>query len=85
MATRILLSKAREDFAATVNRVAYKDERVILQRNGKDFVAVVPVDDLALLEALEDQLDSAAARKARKEPGIPWDEAKKLLARKSAK
>ena len=79
---RILLSKAREDFASTVNRVAYGDERVILQRNGKDFVAVVPVEDLELLEELEERMDIVAARKARREPGIPWGKAKKLLAGK---
>ncbi len=79
MAARILLSKAREDFSATVNRVAYKDERIVLQRNGKDFAAVVPIHDLKLLEAMEDRIDIAAARKARKEASIPWEEAKKRL------
>jgi prevent-host-death family protein len=79
MVARMLLSKARQDFSATVNRVAYKEDRVILQRNGKDFVAVVPVADLQLLEELEDRADIAAARKARREPGIPWDKAKRLL------
>jgi prevent-host-death family protein len=80
MVVRMLLSQARHDFAATVNRVAHKDDRVILQRNGKDFVAVVPIEDLELLERLEDQADIAAARKARKEAGIPWEQAKKRLA-----
>jgi prevent-host-death family protein len=79
MVARILLSKARSDFSATVNRVAYKEDRIILQRNGKDFVAVVPVSDLQLLEELEDQADIAAARKARRERSIPWAKAKKIL------
>jgi hypothetical protein len=79
MIARILLSQARKDFSATVNRVAYKADRIILQRNGKDFVAVVPVDDLSVLEALEDREDVVAARKARSEPGIPWEIAKETL------
>jgi prevent-host-death family protein len=79
MVARILLSKARSDFSATVNRVAYKEDRIILQRNGKDFVAVVPIADLQLLEELEDRADIAAARKARREPSIPWEKAKRML------
>jgi len=85
MTTRILLSKARGDFSATVNRVAYREERIILQRNGKDFVAIVPVEDLEAMEAMEDRIDIAAARKARKEVGIPWEKAKKILAAGSTK
>ena len=85
MVTRILLSKAREDFSTTVNRVKYQDQRIILQRNGKDFVAVVPIEDLELLEELEDRFDIAAARKARREPSIPWEKAQKILMRRQAK
>jgi len=65
--------------------VAYKEERIILQRNGKDFVAVIPVEDLQLLEELEDRLDVAAAKKARGELGIPWEKAKSLLDAESKK
>jgi prevent-host-death family protein len=79
MTERILLSQARGDFSATVNRVAHKDQRVVLQRNGKDFVAVVPMADLRLIEQLENDIDLAAARKARLEPSISWEEVKKSL------
>jgi prevent-host-death family protein len=57
-------SKARQDFSDTINRVAYGRERVILQRRGKDVAAVVPIDDLKLLEALEDRMDLEDARAA---------------------
>ena len=77
---RLSASKAREDFADVVNRAAYKGERTLLHRRGKDVAAVVPVADLALLEAIEDRMDLEAARKAMKEPGtIPWAKVKKDL------
>jgi prevent-host-death family protein len=61
---RITISKAREDFAETLNRVAYRGERIILHRREKDVVAIIPIEDLALLEELEDRLDIEAAREA---------------------
>lgn len=60
----ITASKVRKDFSDTVNRVAYGRERVVLQRRGKEIAAVVPIEDLKLLEALEDRMDLADARAA---------------------
>ncbi|MCZ7645637.1 MAG: type II toxin-antitoxin system Phd/YefM family antitoxin [Planctomycetota bacterium] len=55
---------ARKNFSDTVNRAAYGKERVTLTRRGRPVAALVPVEDLALLEALEDKLDLDEARKA---------------------
>ena len=52
-----------------VNRVAYGKERVILSRRGRDLAAIVPLEDVELLEALEDRLDLDAARAALKKAG----------------
>lgn len=57
-------SKARQGFADTINRAAYGKERVVVHRRGKDIAAVVPIDDLRLLEELEDRIDLADARAA---------------------
>lgn len=57
-------SKAREGFSDTINRVAFGKERVIVRRRGKDVAAVVPIDDLRLLEELEDRIDLVDARAA---------------------
>ncbi len=57
-------SKARQGFADTINRAAYGKERVVVRRRGKDIAAVVPIDDLRLLEELEDRVDLADARAA---------------------
>lgn len=65
--TRINASEVREDFAEILNRVAYRGERIVVHRRGKDVVALVPVDDVALLQALEDRIDLDEARKAHSE------------------
>ncbi len=57
-------SKARQGFADTINRAAYGKERVVVRGRGKDIAAVVPIDDLRLLEELEDRTDLADARAA---------------------
>lgn len=57
-------SKAREGFADTINRVAFGKQRVVLRRLGKEVAAVVPMEDLQLLEDLEDRIDLVDARAA---------------------
>jgi prevent-host-death family protein len=77
---RFSASKAREEFAEVVNRAAYKGERTLLHRRGKDVAAVVPVADLVQLEQIEDRMDLEAAREAMKEPGIvSWEKVKNDL------
>ena len=77
------VSEVRVDLAETLNRVQYKGERIILHRRGKDVAALVPVEDLELLEELEDRIDLEAALEAlketRKKGTIPWKEVKKKL------
>ena len=72
--------EARKQFSEVINRAAYGKERVVLTRRGKALVAVVPVEDLDLLERLEDQSDIEAAREALKESGaVAWEKAKTEL------
>jgi prevent-host-death family protein len=72
--------KARSVLSDVVNRAAYGKERVVLTRRGKELAAVVPMEDLRLLEELEDRMDLEAARKALREPGrIPWEKVKAQL------
>ena len=78
--TKRSVNELRNDLAETLNRVAYKGERVVVERRGKGVAALVPVEDLELLLGLEDRIDLVAARKALKEPGrIPWERVKKDL------
>lgn len=78
------ISEARESFSTTVNRVAFGRERVVLTRHGKRVAAVVPIEDLELLESLEDARDLEEVRAALADPGnrdrIGWEELKARLA-----
>ena len=71
---RVPASKAREQLADILNRVAFKGDRVVLHRHGKNVAAVVSVEDLEILEEIEDRYDVEAVRRARAEggPNIPW-------------
>ena len=61
---RVAASKARQDLSGTLNRVAYGKQRVAFERRGKAIVAVIPIEALRLLEALEVRIDLADARAA---------------------
>ena len=82
---RITNREANQAFTRTLNRVASKRERIIVRRNGKNVAAIVPMEDLAALEKLEDRRDLRAAKKAlaeakkKGEKPIPWAKAKKEL------
>ena len=77
--TRLNVSKAREEFPDLVNRAAYGKERTIVARRGKDLAAVIPMEDLRLLERLSqeemDRIDiedaRAALSEAKKKGTIP--------------
>jgi prevent-host-death family protein len=75
--TRLRASKARQEFADTLNRVVYGGERIVLARRGRDLAAIVPMGDLELIRALEDRIDLEKAKKALKEKGsVPWKKVK---------
>ena len=67
MAT-ISVTEARDEFADLVNRVAYGHERIMVARRGREVVAIVPAENVALLELLENEIDLAAARAALADP-----------------
>ena len=67
--TKLAATAVRDTFGDTLNRVAYRGERIILERHGKPVAALVTLGDLARLEVLEDQDDVRVARKARRERG----------------
>ena len=57
----------RQSLAEILNRAEYQGERIIIHRRGKDVAAIVPLEDLKLLERLieevEDRLDVEAAQR----------------------
>jgi prevent-host-death family protein len=72
--------KAREQLSTVINRAAFGKERVVLTRRGKEVAAVVPIEDVKLLEELEDRVDLEDARAALAETkskgAIPWEKIK---------
>jgi prevent-host-death family protein len=83
--TKVSTAVARKQFSDMVNRASYAKERVALTRYGKTLAAIVPAEDLAWLEAMEDRIDSEDAEKAlaemktKGEKPIPWASVKKRL------
>ena len=71
------ISEARDHLGDLGNRVALRGERVIVERRGKDLFAMVPVEDMKLLERLEDQIDLQTIRERMDEPSTPWRRVKK--------
>jgi len=71
--TRLTVSKAKAEFTVVVNRAAKAKERTVVSRRGKGIAAVVPIEDLRLLEHLTqeemDRQDIEDAREALAEHG----------------
>jgi prevent-host-death family protein len=81
--TEIGVADIRANLADVINRVAYGGERIVLQRRGKQVLAVVPIEDLALIEEMENRADIRTALKARKEKGeVPLEKIKTRLGMK---
>ena len=80
MSTKLSASSARQNFSEILSRAEYRGERVVVHRGKKAVAAVVPIEDVELLEKLEEEIDVAAAREALKDRrSIPWEIVKKKL------
>ncbi len=66
-------SDAREQLAELVNRAAFRNERIVLTRHGKDVAVLVSVDDLARLEALDEVSPRPAPPRGRRKTLTPED------------
>lgn len=65
--TTLSATEAQQRFSELLSRVASGKERIVVTRAGEELVAVVPLEDLALVEALEDRADLDEAREALRE------------------
>jgi len=66
---RVTVGDVRLSLSDIVSRVAFAKERVVFARRGKDVAVLVPMEDLALLEEIEERKDVEDARLALSEPG----------------
>ena len=74
------IGDGRNDLAEALRKVTTAGERVIVQRRGKGVAALVSLEDLALLEKLEDEVDLKTAQAALRERGeFPWEKVKAEL------
>ena len=75
------VTEARQKLSDIINRVAFQGERVMLHRNGKPVAALVPAEEMDLLEAMEDRADLVEVRKRLTDGQAPlsYAEARKTL------
>ena len=74
----ITITDLRTKIRKLADLVAFKGERIRVERNGETAFVLVSEEDAALLEALEDRKDIKAAKKALKESySISLDELEK--------
>jgi len=68
---KVTASDARNTFSELISSVKYGRRRVCITSNGKDMAAMIPLQDLKVLEALlrryEDEVDSRDAKIALEE------------------
>ena len=82
---RLNVVEFRQTLAEILNRAEYQGERIIIHRRGKDAAAIIPIEDLKLLEWLieeaEDRIDIAAARAslAESDERIPYSAVRRRL------
>ena len=74
------ITEFRKGIADFVNQVAFGHKRIVLERNGKLTCAIISIEDLELLEAIEDKVDLEAAREAiARDEFEDWDKVKAEL------
>jgi prevent-host-death family protein len=74
----VTTAEARQRLAELLNRVAFGKERFVVTRHGKELVAIVPLEEVTLLDRLRaslsrGDLDAAWADVGGAETG-PWDD-----------
>jgi len=81
--SNISTKEAREQLSTVISRAAFTKERVIVTRHGKAIAAVVPIEDVELLERLENRIDLEDARAAlaevKKKGTVSWEDIKAEL------
>ncbi len=76
-------SEARQHFPELLNKAAYAKRRTIVTRRGKKVAAIIPIEDLETIEAIENKMDLEEAREAledvKKHGSISWEQLKSEL------
>jgi len=78
---RISCAEFRKEMAEYLDRVKYRGERLVIHRRGREAAALVPLEDLAALEAAHVITPAAPKkrRRAREGPGLGLDDLRQEL------
>jgi len=80
---RITTAEARKDLADLLNRAAYGKERFVVTRHGKELVAIVPLEEVTLLDRLRALLSRKEFERALEEmegdDTVAWDDVRRDL------
>ena len=80
---RITTAEARKDLADVLNRAAYGKERFVVTRHGRELVAIVPLEDVTLLDRLRALLSKKDFERALGEMDhdgtVAWGEVRREL------
>lgn len=78
--TTVTITDFRTKIHKLADAVFHRGERICVRRHGEDAFAMVSMDELRLLEAIEDRMDIEAAEKAIKRNRFTsWKDARKKL------
>ncbi len=64
---QVTSTEARKNLSDLIGAAAYASERTVVTRKGKPMAAIVSIEDLEAMEALEDQMDIQRAKESLKE------------------
>lgn len=80
---QITTAEARKHMAELLNRAAYGKERFVVTRHGKELVAIVPLEEVTLLDRLRALLGrkefEAALAEVEEARTRPWEEVRREL------
>jgi len=80
--TTVTATQLRNVIGSVLNDVQFRGERIILNRQGKPAAALIPVEDLRLLEELEDRMDAETIERILSDPATKYyslEEAEAML------
>lgn len=81
--TTMSSSDARDHFPEIISKAAFAKKRFIVTRRGRKLAAIIPIEDLEIIESIEDTIDLEDARKiladVKKKGSISWKKVKAEL------
>jgi prevent-host-death family protein len=79
----VTTAEARKQMAELLNRAAYGKERFVVTRHGKELVAIVPLEEMTLLDRLRTLLSrkdfEAALAEVEESRTRPWSDVRREL------